>query len=90
MDEALFSKVKHNGFVNINYYFLFVKEIKQVAINKIINESTMSHEKLKERIESIFEFEEVKNGYVDITGPYMFDEINSDDVYRAFIDEKEL
>ena len=90
MDEALFAKAKHNRFVNINYYFSFIKEIKQVAINKIINESTMSHEKLKERIESIFEFEEVKNGYVDITGPYLFDEINRNNVYRAFIDEKEL
>ena len=34
--------------------------------------------------------DKVKEGYIDITGPFNYDEISCDNVYQAFLDEKRL
>ena len=41
-------------------------------------------------IEYVLKDEKVKDGYVEITGPFNFDQINWDTVYRTFLDEKKL
>ena len=41
-------------------------------------------------IEYVLQDQKVKDGFVDITGPYSADAITWDNVYRAFLDEKRL
>jgi len=41
-------------------------------------------------IEYVLQDKKVKEGYVAITGPYAHEEINWDNVYRTFLDEKKL
>ncbi len=41
-------------------------------------------------IEYVLQNQKVKDGYVEITGPYNYDLINWDNVYHSFLDEKKL
>lgn len=61
-----------------------------MAINKVVNKSTKSHGAMRNVIEYVLKDEKVKDGYVDIIGPFNFDQINWDTVYRTFLDEKKL
>ncbi len=61
-----------------------------MAINKVVNKSTKSHGAMRNVIEYVLKDEKVKDGYVEITGPFNFDQINWDTVYRTFLDEKKL
>ena len=61
-----------------------------MAINKVVNKSTKSHGAMRNVIEYVLRDDKVKEGYVDITGPYSADTINYDDIYRTWIHEKKL
>lgn len=61
-----------------------------MAVNKVVNKSTKSHGAIRNVIEYVLQDKKVKEGYVSITGPYAHEEINWDNVYRSFLDEKKL
>lgn len=61
-----------------------------MAINKVVNKSTKSHGAMRNVIEYVLRDDKVKQGYVEITGPYSADTINFDDIYRTWINEKKL
>lgn len=61
-----------------------------MAVNKVVNKSTKSHGAMRNVIEYVLQDQKVKDGYVEITGPYNYDQINWDNVYRSFLDEKKL
>lgn len=61
-----------------------------MAINKVVNKSTKSHGAMRNVLEYVLRDEKVKEGYVHITGPYNYETINWDNVYKAFLDEKKL
>ena len=61
-----------------------------MAINKVVNKSTKSHGAMRNVIEYVLQDKKVKEGYVAITGPYAPEQINWDNVYNAFLDEKKL
>ena len=53
-----------------------------MAINKVVNKSTKSHGAMRNVIEYVLRDDKVKQGFVEITGPYAADTINYDDVYK--------
>lgn len=61
-----------------------------MAVNKVVNKSTKSHGAMRNVIEYILQDQKVKEGYVAITGPYAPEQINWDNVYNAFLEEKKL
>ena len=61
-----------------------------MAINKVVNKSTKSHGAMRNVIEYVLRDEKVKEGYVEITGPYAADTINYDDIYKTWLEEKRL
>ena len=61
-----------------------------MAINKVINRSTKTHAAMRNVIEYVLKEQKVKDGYVDITGPFPYEEINWDNVYQAFLQEKQI
>lgn len=61
-----------------------------MAINKVVNKSTKSHGAMRNVIEYVLRDAKTKDGYVDIIGPYNYETINWDNVYRAFLEEKKL
>lgn len=61
-----------------------------MAVNKVVNKSTKSHGAMRNVIEYVLQDQKVKEGYVAITGPYSPDQINWDNVYNAFLEEKRL
>lgn len=61
-----------------------------MAVNKVVNKSTKSHGAMRNVIEYVLQDKKVKEGYVSITGPYAYEEINWDNVYRSLLDEKKL
>lgn len=61
-----------------------------MAVNKVVNKSTKSHGAMRNVIEYVLQDKKVKEGYVAITGPYAPEQINWDNVYNAFLDEKKL
>lgn len=61
-----------------------------MAVNKVVNKSTKSHGALRNVIEYVLQDQKVKEGYVTITGPYAPEQINWDNVYNAFLEEKKL
>ena len=61
-----------------------------MAINKVVNKSTKSHGAMRNVIEYVLRDEKIKEGYVEITGPYASDTINYDDVYKTWLAEKKL
>ena len=61
-----------------------------MAINKVVNKSTKTHGAMRNVIAYVLRNDKVKEGYVDITGPYEPEIINWDNVYQAFLREKRL
>ena len=61
-----------------------------MAVNKVVNKSTKSHGAMRNIIEYVLQDQKVKEGYVAITGPYAPEQINWDNVYNAFLEEKKL
>ena len=59
-----------------------------MAINKVINKSTKAHGAMRNVIEYVLQEEKIRQGYVEITGPYAAQTINYDDVYRTWLEEK--
>lgn len=60
-----------------------------MAINKTINKSTKTHGAMRNCIEYVLKEAKTKDGYIYMTGPAP-EELNWDNVYRSFIDEKKL
>lgn len=61
-----------------------------MAINKVVNKSSKSHGALRNVLEYVLRDEKVKEGYIEIAGPYSGDTITYDEVYRDWLNEKEL
>ncbi len=61
-----------------------------MAINKVINKSTKSHGAMRNVLEYVLRDEKIKQGYVEISGPYSGETINYDDVYQSWLTEKKL
>ncbi len=61
-----------------------------MAVNKVVNKSTKTHGALRNVIEYVLQDKKVKEGYVDIIGPYYPEKINWQGVYTEFLSEKKL
>lgn len=61
-----------------------------MAINKVVNKSTKSHGAMRNVLEYVLRDEKVKQGYVEIAGPYSGETINYDEVYQSWLAEKRL
>lgn len=61
-----------------------------MAINKVVNKSTKSHGAMRNVIEYILQDQKIKEGFVEITGPYSPETITWDGVYQSFLEEKRL
>ena len=61
-----------------------------MAINKIINNPAKTHGAMRALIRYVLQDKKVKEGYVDFQGPFNYDEINVNNVYQAFLEEKKL
>lgn len=61
-----------------------------MAVNKVVNKAAKSHGAMRNIIEYVLDEEKIKDGYVEITGPYEAPTINYDDVYKTWINEKLL
>lgn len=61
-----------------------------MAINKVVNKSTKSHGAMRNVLEYVLRDEKVKEGYVEISGPYSGESINYDEVYQSWLAEKRL
>ncbi len=61
-----------------------------MAINKVVNKSTGSHAAMRNVLEYVLRDEKIKDGYVCISGPYPWETIGYDEVYRTWLDEKML
>ena len=61
-----------------------------MAINKVVNKSTKTHGAMRNVISYVLRDDKVREGYVDITGPYEPEKIDWDNVYQAFLREKRL
>lgn len=61
-----------------------------MAINKVINKSAKSHGAMRNVLEYVLRGEKVKEGHVFIAGPYAEDTITYDEVYQAWVKEKQL
>ena len=61
-----------------------------MAINKVVNRPTTAHAAMRNAIEYVLKDQKVRDGYVDITGPYNATTLNYDDIYRIWLDEKKL
>lgn len=61
-----------------------------MAINKVVNKSTKSHGAMRNVIEYVLRDDKVKQGFVEVTGPYAAETINYDDVYKTWLEEKKL
>ena len=61
-----------------------------MAINKVVNKSTKSHGAMRNVLEYVLRDEKIKQGYVEIAGPYPGETINYDQVYQSWLAEKRL
>ena len=61
-----------------------------MAVNKVINTKATSHGALRNTLEYALRDEKTEDDYVEITGPYTAQTINYEDVYREWINEKQL
>lgn len=61
-----------------------------MAINKVVNKSTKSHGAMRNVLEYVLRDEKVKQGYVEIVGPYPGETINYDEIYQSWLAEKKL
>lgn len=61
-----------------------------MTINKAVGKPAKSHGGLRNTIEYVLKDEKVKEGYLDVIGPYFEPTVNYDAVYRTWIEEKKL
>ena len=61
-----------------------------MAINKTINKRTNTHGAMRNCIEYVLRQDKTSEQLAYVTGPYCYDEINYDLVYRTFLEEKKL
>lgn len=61
-----------------------------MAINKAVSKPPKSHGGMRNTIEYVLKDEKVREGYLDITGPFSEQEITSDAVYRTWLEEKKI
>ena len=61
-----------------------------MAINKVVNRGTKSKAGMRNLLEYVLRDEKVKEGYVEITGPYLGNEIDYDQIYMEWLSEKRL
>lgn len=61
-----------------------------MAVNKVVNKSSKSHGAMRNVIAYVLRDDKVKEGFVEITGPYRADIIDWDNVYQAFLQEKRI
>ena len=61
-----------------------------MAVNKVINTKATTHGALRNTLEYTLRDEKTEDDYVEITGPYTAQTINYEDVYREWINEKQL
>lgn len=61
-----------------------------MAINKVVNNKTKSHGAMRNVISYVLRSDKVKEGHVDIIGPYEHETIDWDHVYQSFLHEKRL
>lgn len=61
-----------------------------MAVNKVVNKSTKSHGAMRNVIEYVLQDKKVRDGYVEIIGPYFSDNITWQGVYTEFLAEKKL
>ena len=61
-----------------------------MAINKVVNTKANSHGAMRNVLEYVLRDKKVREGYVEIIGPYSGETINYDDVYQEWLREKKL
>lgn len=61
-----------------------------MAINKTINKRTNTHGAMRNCIEYVLRQDKTNELFTYVTGPYCYDEINYDLVYRTFLEEKKV
>ncbi len=61
-----------------------------MAINKAVGKPAKSHGGLRNTIEYVLKDEKVKEGYLDVIGPYLEPTVTYDAVYRTWLEEKKL
>ena len=61
-----------------------------MAINKTINKRTNTHGAMRNCIEYVLRQDKTGELLTYVTGPYCYDEINYDLVYRTFLEEKKM
>ena len=61
-----------------------------MAINKAINKRTNTHGAMRNCIEYVLRQDKTSELLTYVTGPYCYDEINYDLVYRTFLEEKKM
>ena len=61
-----------------------------MAINKAVSKPPKSHGGLRNTIEYVLKDEKVKEGYLEITGPFSEQDITYDSVYRTWLEEKKI
>ena len=61
-----------------------------MAVNKTVNKRTNSHGAMRNCMEYVLRQDKTNEKLVYVTGPYCYDEINYDLVYRTFMEEKKL
>ena len=61
-----------------------------MAINKTINKRTNTHGAMRNCIEYVLRQDKTSELLTYVTGPYCYDEINYDLVYRTFLEEKKI
>ena len=61
-----------------------------MAINKTINKRTNTHGAMRNCIEYVLRQDKTNELFTCVTGPYCYDEINYDLVYRTFLEEKKM
>lgn len=61
-----------------------------MAINKTVNKRTMTHGAMKNCISYVLQDGKIKDQLVYVTGPFLPEKVNTENVYRAFLNEKEI
>ena len=61
-----------------------------MAINKVVNHSTMSHGAMRNCLEYVLKEEKLREHYKEIIGPYAPDKITPYEVYQTWLEEKKL
>ena len=61
-----------------------------MAINKTINKSSKSHGAMRNCLEYVLRREKTEERLTYVTGPYSYNEITWENVYKSFVEEKKL